>query len=685
MDGSRLISAEEAFTRFIEGFEDAEGALKYEQDLSEMIVEGRRSLIVDFHDLYAFDTELATSVLEDPGEHLAKFEDAVRSKLRMRDREYAERVREIHVRLRSLPHETPLRRIGSEHIGRLVMVNGIIVRASAVTPLIIRGTFRCRSCGESIFLEQDSQFLRTPPECTSCKRRTGFELVPEESVFIDSQRITIQERPEELPPGQLPRSVAIDLRDDLVDIARPGDRISLTGTIGLLERRGRGGILRIFDLYLEANNIDVSGREMEMLEITPEDEARIREMVADPWIHRLVLRSIAPSIYGHEAIKEAIMYLLFGGVTKELPDVRIRGDINVLLVGDPGTGKSQMLQYAGRAAPRGLYTTGRGSTAAGLTAAVVREGGTGSFILEAGALVLGDEGICCIDEIDKMRDEDRNAIHPAMEQQVVSIAKGGIVATLNARTSILAAGNPTLGRYNPYQTIAQNINLPVTILSRFDLIFVLRDTPETDRDARTAEHILGLHRAAGTPITPPIEPTLMRKYIGFAKRLRPVMTQEVVERFRDFYLKMRAASAEGGEASAISITPRQLESLVRLAEARARVHLREEVSVEDAEAVVALMQRSLEQVGIDVTTGEIDIDLIMTGKPRSLQVQLQKVLGVIAEMERVTGVVRDEDLFNALLEDHQISRADAAKLIGVLMRDGTIYSPRPGVYKRTAS
>ena len=684
MDGSRLISAEEAFTRFIEGFKDDQGALKYEQALSEMIVEGLRSLVIDFHDLYAFDDELARNVLETPGDYLPKFKEAVLSKLRMRDREYAEGVREIHVRLRGLPTETPLRRIGADHIGKLVMVTGIIVRATAVTPLLMKASFRCSSCGEMTYVEQTGQFLRTPPECTSCNRRRGFELVPEESVFIDSQRITIQERPEELPPGQLPRSVTIDLRDDLVDIARPGDRVSLTGTIGLLQRRGRGGTLRIFDLFLEANNVDVSGREMEMLEITPEDEAQIRELASDPWIHRMVLRSIAPSIYGYEAIKEAIMYLLFGGVTKELPDVRIRGDINVLLVGDPGTGKSQMLQYAGRAAPRGLYTTGRGSTAAGLTAAVVREGGTGSFILEAGALVLGDEGVCCIDEMDKMREEDRNAIHPAMEQQIVSIAKGGIVATLNARTSILAAANPTLGRYNPYQTIAQNITLPVTILSRFDLIFVLRDQPEADRDARTAEHILNLHRAAGTPITPPIDPTLMRKYIGYSKRLRPVMTAEVTERFKDFYLKMRTASLEGGEASAISITPRQLESLVRLAEARARVHLREEVTVEDAEAVIALMQRSLEQVGIDVTTGEIDIDLIMTGKPRSLQVQLQKVLNVITEMERITGVVRDDDLFDALLQDHQISRADAAKLIGVLMRDGTIYSPRPGYYKRTS-
>ncbi|MBA7468349.1 AAA domain-containing protein [archaeon] len=432
------------------------------------------------------------------------------------------------------------------------------------------------------------------------------------------------------------------------------------------------------------NNIDVSGRDAELLEITEEDIEEIREVASDPWVFRRMLQSIAPSLYGLDTIKEAVMYLLFSGVSKELPDVRIRGDINVLLVGDPGTGKSQLLGYAAKTAPRGLLTTGRGSTAAGLTAAVVKEGGTGNFVLEAGALVLADKGICCIDEMDKMRDEDRGAIHPAMEQQVVSIAKGGIVATLNARTSILAAANPTLGRYNPYQTIAQNMNLPVTILSRFDLIFVLRDLPEPEKDTKMAEHILNLHRAAGTPVKAPFSTEFFRKYVSYAKTINPVMTDEVFESFRDFYVKMRSASIEGGEASAISITARQLESLVRLSEARARVHLREEVTREDAEAVIALYSRSLEQVGIDVTTGEIDIDIIYTGKPRSLQMQLQKVLGVIGEMERVSGVVQDEDLFTAMLEDHGIARSEAARLIGVLMRDGTIYSPRPGYYKRTS-
>jgi replicative DNA helicase Mcm len=681
---SQLIQSEEAFTRFIEGFRDEKDAVKYEQALSEMASQGRRSLIVDFRDIYGFDMELAREVINNPEDHLPYFDIAALSKLRMRDPDYASQIRQLHVRFRGLPAETPLRRIGAEHIGRLVMVNGIIVRATAVQPLIMKATFRCNSCGEMVYLDQDSQFLKTPTECPSCNRRRGFELVPKESVFIDSQRISIQERPEELPPGQLPRSVNIELRDDIVDIARPGDRVSITGTIGLLTRQGRGGIQRVFDFVLECNNIDVSGRELELLEVTPEDEEEIKKLASDPWVHRRLLQSIAPSIYGLDAIKEAIMYLLFSGVTKELPDVQIRGDINVLLVGDPGTGKSQLLQYAAKTAPRGLMTTGRGSTAAGLTAAVVKEGGTGSFVLEAGALVLGDKGICCIDEMDKMKEEDRGAIHPAMEQQVVSIAKGGIVATLNARTSILAAANPTLGRYNPYQTIAQNINLPVTILSRFDLIFVLRDLPDQEKDTRMAEHILGLHMSAGTPAIPPLDTEMLRKYISYSKRVRPVITGEVVERFKDFYVKMRSASVEGGEASAISITARQLETLVRLAEARARVHLREEVTVEDTEAVIALMQRSLEQVGIDVTTGEIDIDILYTGKPRSLQMQLQKVLGVISEMERITGVVKDDDLYSTLMEDHGINRTEAARLIGVLMRDGTIYSPRPGYYKRTS-
>ncbi|MCK4318073.1 minichromosome maintenance protein MCM, partial [Candidatus Bathyarchaeota archaeon] len=476
---ARQDTFEEAFTRFIEDFMDAEERYKYDQAIGEMVVKGSKSLVVDFTDVYAFDMELARVILDDPESLTSIFESVVRSKLRTRDPLYAESLDRINVRYRNLPAETPLRRMGADHIGRLIMVNGIIVRASSVMPLVVKATFRCSICGEMNHIEQSGQTIQKPQKCLACDNRKGFELVPRESVFIDSQNVTIQERPEDLPPGQLPRSIHVEIKDDLVDIARPGDRITLTGFIKLLPRYGRGGELRTFEIQVDASHTEISGREMELMEISPEDEEAILEVANDPWVFQKLMGSMAPSIYGYEHIKESILYLLFGGVLKERPDMRIRGDVNVLLVGDPGTAKSQMLNFASKAAPRGLMTTGRGSTAAGLTAAVVKEGGTGSFVLEAGALVLADKGVCCIDEIDKMRDEDRGAIHPAMEQQVVAIAKGGIVATLNARTSILAAANPSLGRYNPYQTIAQNITLPVTILSRFDLIWILKDQPDS--------------------------------------------------------------------------------------------------------------------------------------------------------------------------------------------------------------
>ena len=679
---ARQESMEGAFIRFIEDHVDDDGELVYEQAISEMVVKGEKSLLINFTDLYGFDAELGRMILDNPKTHSALFASVVRSKLRTRDPLYAESLDSVNIRYRNLPADTQLRRIGSVHISHLVMVHGIIVRASSVTPLVIRATFRCSVCGEFNHLEQSGQTLMKPQKCISCDNRKGFELVPKESLFIDSQKVTIQERPEDLPPGQLPRSINVELKDDIVDIARPGDRITLTGFIKLLPRYGRGGELRTFDLNIDASYMDVSGRETELLDLSPEEEEEMRAIAADPRVHQNLLKSIAPSIYGNDYIKEAVLYLLLGGVSREREDVRIRGDINVLLVGDPGTAKSQMLSYAAKVAPRGLMTTGRGSTAAGLTAAVVKEGGTGNFVLEAGALVLADKGICCIDEMDKMRDEDRGAIHPAMEQQIVPIAKGGIVATLNARCSILAAANPTLGRYNPYQTIGQNIMLPVTLLSRFDIIFVLRDIPDTQMDTEIASYILNISRDP-TLLTPPLSMETMKKYISYAKTINPVLTQEVIDRFQDYYVRMRNASVDGGEASAISITARQLEALVRLAEARARAHLSETITIEDAEAVINLYQKSLEQVGIDMTTGQIDIDILYTGKPRSLQNQLQKALQVISEMERISGSVKESDLYETLSTDYGINRSEGARLISVLMKDGTIYMPRPGYYRRT--
>ncbi len=344
------------------------------------------------------------------------------------------------------------------------------------------------------------------------------------------------------------------------------------------------------------------------------------------------------------------------------------------------TAKSQLLQYVSRIAPRGLYTSGRGTTAAGLTAAVLREK-TGGMVLEAGALVLADKGVACIDELDKMRPDDRVAIHEALEQQTVSVAKGGIVATLNARAAVLAAANPALGRYEPHRNVGENINLPVTILSRFDLIFIIKDQPEADYDARMSEHILALHRSKTSPETAPFAPDFLRKYISFAKRIIPVLSPEAVIELRDFYLKMRS---RGGAEAAVAITPRQLEALVRISEARARAFLRDRVTVEDAKSAIRIMTVSLSDVGVDVKTGAMDIDVIMTGKPRSLRDSFQRVIETVAELERETGTVEETVLVAALVDKEKMEEREARRLIGQLIKEGILYSPKPGRLKRTA-
>jgi replicative DNA helicase Mcm len=301
--------------------------------------------------------------------------------------------------------------------------------------------------------------------------------------------------------------------------------------------------------------------------------------------------------------------------------------------------------------------------------------------LEAGALVLADKGIACIDEMDKMRPEDRVAIHEAMEQHTVSVAKGGIVATLNARTAVLAAANPALGRYEPNRTVAENISLPVTILSRFDIIFVLRDVPNKEADAKMSQHILEIHQRGISPVEAPIDAELLRKYIRYSKTIQPELGNEALNKLRDFYLAMRVASES--EGSPVAITARQLESLVRCSEARARCALRKEVTGADAEAAITLMKRSLEEVGIDMSSYKMDIDLIMTGRPKSVRDKLQIVLSAVVEMEKETGAVEKDALVAMLEEKHKLSRTDIDRMIGQLLREGTLYEPGEGRLKKT--
>lgn len=657
---------------------------KYRQRISQLSITGKTSVTIDFEELYGFDHQLAELLLNKPEEYLQHAGNAAYEQLKIQDPEYAEKIEKLVVRVRQLLGREQLRRLGSRQMSKLIMVEGIVVRATPVRPMVLLGAFKCKRCGTMNKVEQTGQFLKAPAVCAApdCGKDGPFEFTQEESTFIDSQDLRLQERPEELPPGQLPRTLSVKLvGDEIVDVARPGDHVSIVGIVRAFAPSLMGmGKLRTFILQLDTNSIEVLGKEPETSPPTQEEEEKIKALAKDPWVHRKIMSSIAPSIFGYEHIKEAIMYLLFGGVSKNLQDITIRGEMNALLIGDPGTAKSQLLQYIARIAPRGLYTSGRGTTAAGLTAAVVREKG-GSMSLEAGALVLADKGIACIDEMDKMRPEDRVAIHEAMEQHTVSVAKGGIVATLNARTAVLAAANPSLGRYEPNRTVAENISLPVTILSRFDLIFILRDVPNKDSDGKMSKHILDLHRRGISPVEAQVDTDLLRKYVSYAKGIKPALSEEAEKRLSNFYLAMRSASES--EGSPVAITARQLESLVRVAEARARVALRKEVLPEDAEAAIAIMKRSLEEVGIDLSSYKVDIDIIMTGKPKSIRDRLHVVIKVLMEMEKETGIVEKDRLVTELETKHNISRGEIERMISQLLREGTIYEPREGCLKKT--
>src|SRR5687767_1526303 len=356
---------------------------------------------------------------------------------------------------------------------------------------------------------------------------------------------------------------------------------------------------------MEGNNIEFLGgilgnkdertvdskdeRTVDRIVISREDEKRILALASMPDNYDKLIASFAPHIYGHEVIKESILLLIVGSVTKKLADgSNRRGDINIFLVGDPGTAKSEMLKFAAKIAPRGLYTSGRGTTAAGLTAAVIRDK-SGIMMLEAGAVVLGDLGLVAIDEFDKLKPEDRSALHEVMEQQTCSVAKGGIVATLNARTSILSAANPMYGKYDPYKNITENVNLPVPLLTRFDLIFIVRDMPEKEKDNLIASRILEIHKDIEHAAKPAIEIDLFSKYLAYAKHGEPALTEEAVNLIRDYYMNMRKVESEG----MITVTPRQLEGLVRLATARARLLLKDRVEADDASRAIFLVEQML--------------------------------------------------------------------------------------------
>jgi replicative DNA helicase Mcm len=674
---------------FLIRFKDKFGNYKYVEQIDEMMPKNSKYILVDYNDLVV-EPELASMFSDAPDKILDAFSRAIKEALQTRFSDYAEKIKdEVRVRLVNYPLQRSLRQITAETIGNIVSVSGMVVRSSEVKPLAKELIFVCPDEHPTKVIQLQSMDVKTPVVCDSpnCKHR-DFELKPEASKFIDFQILRLQELPEDLPPGQLPHYIDVTIRQDLVDNARPGDRIILTGIVRIEQEsvagvpRGHSGLYR---LRIEGNNIEFLGgrgnkssRKIQREEILPEDEKLIRALSQSPDVYQRLIDSLAPHIQGQSLIKEAILLLIVGSNQRLLGDgSKIRGDINVFLVGDPGTAKSEMLKFCARIAPRGLYTSGRGSTAAGLTAAVVKDK-SGIMMLEAGAVVLGDQGLVCIDEFDKMKPEDRSALHEVMEQQSASIAKGGIVATLNARTSILAAANPMYGKYDPFKNITENVNLPIPLLTRFDLIFVVRDIPTREKDEKIARHIIELHTPKGTDNRSVIDVDLLTKYLAFAKKGMPTLTKEAEEKILDYYLQMRNVESE----EMITVTPRQLEGIIRLSTARARLLMKDKVEEEDAERAIFLIQSMLQDAGVDVNTGKVDLG-VLQGRPRSEVSKMQLFMDVLKGLEGDNKVSVEERTFVKELEKtEKFTEEEARNYIRRMLREASIYESKPGHYNR---
>mgnify|MGYP002761751388 FL=1 len=655
----------EAVTEFEEFFTE-----RYEEEVLQAEKRGDESIVVEFTELDMFSPEVTEYIRDNPEQALDAAKEGVMA-IDLLDTE-------MNVRFVNMPEEDYvfLRNLRSEHIGKFVPVEGMIKRASQVKPEVMSATFECTQCGATYEKEQDSSQLKSPYKCDCGSKR--FE--PIEKHMRDTQIVTLEENPESREGSEQPSSLSVILEGDLVDPefqkkVVPGNVVEVTG---IVRERPIKKNSKKFDIFMEANNVEPRQQEFEQLELDEEEIEHIKEMAEDPKIFDRIIESIAPSIYGHKKIKEAIALQLFGGVRKTREDgVKSRGDLHILLIGEPGTGKSQLLKFTGELAPKGRYVVGKSSTGAGLTASVVKEESTGEFSLEAGAVVLAHKGMAAIDEIDKMSVEDRSSLHEAMEQQQISVSKANIQATLNAQTSILAAGNPKLGRFDPYEPIPEQIDIGDTLLSRFDFIFPVKDEPDKDRDTKLADQILSNHRDPEEQDAE-IDQQQLRRYVAYAKKnVRPQLLQEATDKIQDFYVSMRSS----GDKDSVPITARQLEAMVRIAEASARAQLKEEVDESDAQRAIDILTYTLEQVGMDPETGDFDIDRIESGVSSSQRNRIQTIKHLIDQLAGDDESAEIEEVIEKA-ESEDINSEKTEEVIEKLKREGELFEPKQGFIQK---
>jgi len=658
-----------------------------------------RSILIDFSDLEKFDFKLADDLIERPDFLIEAAEEAIKQmEIPSLDiQEFAP-----HIRFFNLPEDKCVlpRDLGSRHIGKLVEVEGVIKQITDVLPKLKMATWICNRCGNVYRIPQKDAQVSQPAFC-ECRHR-DFKLSAEDSDFVDYQKIQVQEPLERLKGNEQPTSLDVYVSDDQVNLVAAGDKIRIVGALRIFPSKTNK---LVFGRFVEAINLKQTMQEFEDILISSEEEAEIKDLSKQQDIYEKLIKSIAPAIYGHDSVKEAIALQLFSGVQKHLPnDQKIRGNIHLLLVGDPGVAKSQLLMAAHQIAPKSVYVGGKTTSAVGLTATAVKdEFGEGGWTLKAGALVLASGGIAMCDELDKMDNEERVALHEAMEQGTISVAKAGIVTRFKTDTSILSAANPKFSRFDPFQPFIEQISLPPTLISRFDLFFMIRDILDRTRDSEIAAHIMKTHHAGArladakrhnrkltkteleeieATVMPAIPKELLKKYISFARQnVFPTLSKEAIKTISEFYVNLREQGREEGSYAA---THRQLEGLIRLSEASARVRLSDIVEKRDADRSIRLLKSSLRDLVTDPETGKIDIDIITSGQTHSQVEAMRKVLGIICAKDEEMDLVPEKDIIDEA-ESGGMDRNKAKDMIKKLERKGEIYRPKHGFIKPTGS